>query len=852
MIEDRGSSFSPSPSHIVLFRGQQGGTYGFAEIVESLPSPATGSLSSRGLQSADLDADGDLDLVALSSASTSSGEAWVLLNDGSGGFGSPMSIGPTGGSSSQIQIDDFNQDGLVDIAIGSSFTMASGIHFGLGQGAFAPRVDLVEGGIEARGLLLVDFDGDGDLDAVVGSPEAPGLVAPQSTYFFENQNGFPIAVSEGVDIGRDVNRLAVGDVDGDGDADIVATNRNDFGLVVWFERLPSGGFGPEATLASLSQAIDTLTIADADADGDLDLLMRSGNAVTIAENLGAGAFGPRRTVLDTTSLESVTVGDENGDGLPDLIVTAATTTRGRLDLFRGGLDSAADYEVGLPMHLIERPLGGPSVGSAGRLVPIDVDGDGADEFLGLGSQTGVPQGEAEIILKRRDSSGAWPRGEIVARGPVGFAEPVVADFNGDGLEDFASRPGSLNLLEVYLSDGNGGFAPPHSVTLPGPGPRLAAADLNGDAYADLVFTLGASTSVGFALGAPGPGFASFGSIVGGFASEVNPLPVDLDGDGRDDLVYVVPNALEVSRNTGNGAFDARVVLTAFPNNGTTVATRPRPSDIDGDGRVDLVLTGIFNGQGQALLMRNVGGGAVAAPTPLLPGLTNVPQLIDVDADGLPDMVRRQGPTSFGPFEWARNEGALAFGPFTAIQDTEGTEFLTTVPADPDGDGDEDLLIRINNGGVAFLENTTLGPVGMPFCGPGVPNSTGAAGQVLALGSIDLGANQFRLRAEFLPPESFGFFFVSSDAAFVTTVPNSIGTLCLGGSIGRFNLPGQIFQVAASGAAAVPVDLGAIPSPTLGSVPALPGDTWHFQAWHRDTTASGTATSNFTEAVRVDF
>ena len=141
-------------------------------------------------------------------------------------------------------------------------------------------------------------------------------------------------------------------------------------------------------------------------------------------------------------------------------------------------------------------------------------------------------------------------------------------------------------------------------------------------------------------------------------------------------------------------------------------------------------------------MRNVGGGAVAAPTPLLPGLTNVPQLIDVDADGLPDMVRRQGPTSFGPFEWARNEGALAFGPFTAIQDTEGTEFLTTVPADPDGDGDEDLLIRINNGGVAFLENTTLGPVGMPFCGPGVPNSTGAAGQVLALGSIDLGANQF--------------------------------------------------------------------------------------------------------------
>ena len=135
MIEDSGSTFLPSPSHIVLFRGQKGGTYGFAEIVESLPSPASGNLSSRALQSADLDADGDLDLVALSSASTSSGEAWVLLNDGSGGFGSPMSIGPAGGSYSQIQIDDFNQDGLADIAIGSSFTTASGIHFGLGQGA---------------------------------------------------------------------------------------------------------------------------------------------------------------------------------------------------------------------------------------------------------------------------------------------------------------------------------------------------------------------------------------------------------------------------------------------------------------------------------------------------------------------------------------------------------------------------------------------------------------------------------------------------------------------------------------------------------------------------------------------
>ena len=105
-----------------------------------------------------------------------------------------------------------------------------------------------------------------------------------------------------------------------------------------------------------------------------------------------------------------------------------------------------------------------------------------------------------------------------------------------------------------------------------------------------------------------------------------------------------------------------------------------------------------------------------------------------------------------------------------------------------------------------------------------------------------------LRASSLPQNAFGFFLVSDTQGFTANPGGSQGDLCLGGSIGRYVGPGQIQSSGSTGTFSLEIDLGALPTPT-GSVSAMPGETWNFQAWHRDS-VGGSAVSNFTGAVAV--
>ena len=80
---------------------------------------------------------------------------------------------------------------------------------------------------------------------------------------------------------------------------------------------------------------------------------------------------------------------------------------------------------------------------------------------------------------------------------------------------------------------------------------------------------------------------------------------------------------------------------------------------------------------------------------------------------------------------------------------------------------------------------------------------------------------------------------------------SEGNLCLGGAIGRFFLPSQIVNSGATGTFSLEVSLTQFPQ-GAGFVQVQPGETWYFQAWHRDFTSSSTNTSNFTDGLRIDF
>ena len=120
-------------------------------------------------------------------------------------------------------------------------------------------------------------------------------------------------------------------------------------------------------------------------------------------------------------------------------------------------------------------------------------------------------------------------------------------------------------------------------------------------------------------------------------------------------------------------------------------------------------------------------------------------------------------------------------------------------------------------------------------------------ELFAEGANDLTTAK-TLRAESLPFNVFGFFVASNDVSGGVIPSGSSGSLCLGGAIGRY--ANAVLSSGPSGEFSFTLLPSQIARPS-GPVAAQPGETWYFQAWHRDT-VNGAQTSNFTNAVGITF
>lgn len=160
-----------------------------------------------------------------------------------------------------------------------------------------------------------------------------------------------------------------------------------------------------------------------------------------------------------------------------------------------------------------------------------------------------------------------------------------------------------------------------------------------------------------------------------------------------------------------------------------------------------------------------------------------------------------------------------------------------------------------NGSLAMIEATVLSIevlvpnlIGTGYCSVRA-NSTGQFGQLITTGSDVAADNDVLLNVDRLPPLSFGLGLVSNMSGFIdfSTIPGSsnVGILCLGGSIGRYSPP---FQTNLLGQAVLPLDLTNTPPFSLAIVA---GQTWYFQAWHRDSSPTGPI-SNYTNPISVNF
>ena len=115
-------------------------------------------------------------------------------------------------------------------------------------------------------------------------------------------------------------------------------------------------------------------------------------------------------------------------------------------------------------------------------------------------------------------------------------------------------------------------------------------------------------------------------------------------------------------------------------------------------------------------------------------------------------------------------------------------------------------------------------IGTTYCSPAVANSTGLPGVVTILGSDTVFLNDFKVSARQLPANAFGYFIASTTPGSVFPVSNSVGTLCVIGSVGR-GVGGGIVKLggrtASSTAASTSTRCPSLWEPSWSS-PATPG------------------------------
>lgn len=254
----------------------------------------------------DADLDGDDDLF-VATYFTSAPVYAYLRNDRAAGFAVAYTAPPATWNYFSVISVDMNADGYPDV-VGAGGTLS--VHFGGPNGVGVPATVIPKpSNLFYWDVAALDADLDGDLDLIVST--TGGAVFLMSNDGTGGLASTPISITGGGLFVLSASSLEAADLDGDGLPDLVSNG-------YWAKQtspgafVAMGGFLPAPTTV-LGRPV---TLADVDVDGDLDAVASQGGVYL---NNGAGAFAvSTSTVAVMPSLAKMAVADVDGDGDPDL------------------------------------------------------------------------------------------------------------------------------------------------------------------------------------------------------------------------------------------------------------------------------------------------------------------------------------------------------------------------------------------------------------------------------------------------------------------------------------------------------------------------------------------------------
>jgi hypothetical protein len=667
----------------------------------------TGAIFADSSVVGDFNGDGRLDLAV---AHASSDDVSVMLGDGDGTFQagtrSPVGIGPA-----SLVAGDFNNDGRLDLAVANQGSDTISVLLGNGDGTFRPA-DTYAVGTEPDFVVAGDFNGDKYLDLAVANYRdgTVTVLLGVGDGTFELQGTYPV--------GSLTNGLVVGDFNGDGRLDLAAANEGDDTVTVLLGA-GDGTFQPRQPIAVGGDPW-SLVPGDFNGDGrtDLAVVIWGSTEISLLLAKGDGTF-QEPIALDAGNVSgSAVAGDFNGDGHLDLATISYANDPISVLLGNGDGTFRAPEQFGMDPF--------PESLAAG-----DFNGDGR---LDLAASSPDPNTDPVLL---GEGDGTFTTASQSATAPD--TTPLVADLNGDGIEDALAIDAAGDILyRQGQARGSTSFAPPVTINpgLPSRdiallpqadrGPLIASVDARDDRISFFAWDDG-----------------RFVRLEGSLATGQLPaqiLSADLNGDGRADLVV---------RNAGDGTLSVFLGAAFNPSEFVgpynprflppifvapiILATGPGVSDVEavdttGSGRPDLVITDQVTGQ--VSILPNQGDGTFGSPAIYRGGAG----ISSVDDSGESPRVLSMEDTA-----------GLAAGPLTA---GGPTDLVTINPAS----NSIDLLAGLGQGRFA-------NPVPLPTWDParviriadlnhdGIPDLA-----ILTADGVDieLGAG----RGQFLPPVAY--------------------------------------------------------------------------------------------------
>jgi hypothetical protein len=564
------------------------------------------------------------------------------LGNGDGTFTKGTSVPGT-----PLAVADFNGDGKPDVLEQGQGTLE--VLLGNGDGTFqtTPIITNIEASL--RGVIAGDLRGDGKSDVL-------GLSNNNLIVYLGNGDGtFAAGVSYPV---LSPVVITLGDFNGDQKLDVVVSVPGDNGIVPGQEVVFLGNGDGTFQAGRISTGVPdpaSAVVGDFNGDGKLDLVISNQSLgcnspcpTSILLGNGDGTFQTPTAIFPGTG--SLAVGDVNGDGKLDLVFLDEFVL---VEVHLGNGDGTFSNT-----HSYQSQFSGGNDGP----VLADFNLDGKLDIAATGTS----------LLGNGDGSfKGWAA--VAGAGPVynvSLLQVAVGDFDKNGTQDLAVCPSLAGTqLYIFTNDGTGALSLAHTYTLQAAGSGIATADLNGDGNLDLVVVGSDPVSGNWGYSVLlGNGDGSFQSPV--FYPQTVPggstiVIADFNNDHK--LDFAVPagdGTFAVLLGNGNGTFGAPAYI--FDKGASSIVA----ADFNGDGKIDIAASGYFNSGGMAILLGNGDGTFQPATYPFSDTAGGL-MTADLNLDGKADLVDSASHVYLGNGNGTFREIAPSGYIVTALADING-------------------------------------------------------------------------------------------------------------------------------------------------------------------------------------